>query len=104
MLFVNSKSGRGKGFVNQPFGKNMVAEISHEIAMLLGKPNIKNYTFHSFRRSSALTARNSAHEVATGNTAGINMVNFCSTNSEDMHTTSTDVKLETDPLELEEPV
>ena len=51
-IIVNSHSGRGNGFVNQPFGKNMVTEISHEVAKILGKPNQSDFTFNSFRRSS----------------------------------------------------
>ena len=39
--------------MNQPLGKNMIAEVSHEVARTLGQPNHADYTFHSFRRSSA---------------------------------------------------
>ena len=34
----------------------MIAEVSHEVARTLGKPNHADYTFHSFRRSSATAA------------------------------------------------
>ena len=32
---------------------NLIAEVSHEVARTLGQPNHADYTFHSFRRSSA---------------------------------------------------
>lgn len=45
-------TGRGNSFVKQPLGKNMLFTVSHEIARLLGKPSVTEYTFHSFRRSA----------------------------------------------------
>ena len=50
-------TGRKNGsLVNQPMGRNMLAEVPHQVARFLGKPNVEDYTFHSFRRSSATAA------------------------------------------------
>ena len=89
---VNSYPGRGKGFVNLPFGKNMVNELSHEIAKILGKPNQSDFTFHSFRRSSAVAS------IDTG-TSGL----LCHGTGKAGRSNSldTDIKLEADPLQIE---
>ena len=44
------------GLVSQPMGRNKVAEVPHEVARFLGKERPEDYTFHSFRRSSATAA------------------------------------------------
>ena len=49
-------NGRGDCFVNQPLGRNTIAAVPHQVAETLGLANPKNYTFHSFRRSSATAA------------------------------------------------
>lgn len=45
--------------VAQVMGKNKIADVPHEIARLLKLPDPANYTFHSFRRSSASMAADS---------------------------------------------
>ena len=42
--------------VPQPMGKNMVAKVPHEVASLLKLDDPAEYTFHSFRRTSATEA------------------------------------------------
>jgi hypothetical protein len=39
-----------------PIGRNMLFKVPHKIAELLGLPNPSSYTFHSFRRTSAIMA------------------------------------------------
>jgi site-specific recombinase XerD len=41
---------------SQPMGRNMVAKIPHELASRFNLPNPAEYTFHSFRRTSATSA------------------------------------------------
>ena len=50
-------TGRKNGnIINQVLGRNMMAEIPHQIAEFLGKDQPQLFTFHSFRRSSATAA------------------------------------------------
>ena len=50
-------TGRKSSFlVAQPMGKNSMAKVPHELAVLLHLPNVSSYTFHSFRRTSATRA------------------------------------------------
>jgi hypothetical protein len=42
--------------INQAMGRNMVARVPHEVAVLLKLDNPTLYTFHSFRRTSATIA------------------------------------------------
>ena len=49
-------TGRADHYVNIPMGRNMVADIPHVIATYLELPNAHEFTFHSFRRSSATAA------------------------------------------------
>ena len=53
VFYTGRKNG---GLVAQPMGRNMLAEVPHQVARWLGKPNPEDYTFHSFRRSSATAA------------------------------------------------
>ena len=53
VFYTGRKNG---GLVNQPMGRNMLAEVPHEVARFLGKENVEDFTFHSFRRSSATAA------------------------------------------------
>jgi hypothetical protein len=41
-----------------PIGKNMVGKVPHDVATRLGLPNAEDYTFHSYRRTSATSAAN----------------------------------------------
>ena len=49
-------TGRQLCFADVPMGKNIIAKVPHEMANFLKKTNAKDYTFHSFRRSSATVA------------------------------------------------
>jgi hypothetical protein len=40
----------------QPMGKNMLSNLPHELAKFLNLPDAENFTFHSFRRTSATSA------------------------------------------------
>ena len=53
VFYTGRKNG---GLVAQPMGRNMLSEVPHQVARFLGKPNPEEYTFHSFRRSSATAA------------------------------------------------
>lgn len=49
-------TGRGNKFINQPLGKNCVSNVAHDVAAVLNLDDAKNYSFHSFRRSSVTQA------------------------------------------------
>ena len=50
-------TGRKDGsLTKQVMGRNMVSDVPHLVANWLGKENPEDYTFHSFRRSSATAA------------------------------------------------
>merc|ERR1712098_504609 len=51
-------TGRHDCFVKLPMGKNILSNIPHEIAGRLQFENIKDYTFHSFRRTAAINFAN----------------------------------------------
>ena len=53
VFYTGRKNG---GLQSQPMGRNMLCEVPHQIARFLGKPNPEDFTFHSFRRSSATAA------------------------------------------------
>ena len=53
VFYTGRKNG---GLVSQPMGRNKLAEVPHEVARFLGKERPEDYTFHSFRRSSATAA------------------------------------------------
>ena len=53
VFYTGRKNG---GLVGQPMGRNMLAEVPKQVARFLGKPNVEDFTFHSFRRSSATAA------------------------------------------------
>ena len=53
VFYTGRKNG---GLVAQPMGRNMLCEVPHQVARFLGKSNPEDYTFHSFRRSSATAA------------------------------------------------
>lgn len=57
-------TGRPYSFVNLPMGKNIVSAVPKEMARWLNKENISEFTFHSFRRTSATHA---ADRGATAN-------------------------------------
>jgi len=46
----------GNSIKNQPMGRNMLGKVPHDIATCLKLVNPINYTFHSFRRMSAMAA------------------------------------------------
>ena len=52
-------TGKELAFINLPLGKNEVSEVPKLMAKFLEKENIKGYTFHSCRRSSATAAADS---------------------------------------------
>ena len=52
-------TGRHVCYADVPMGKNIIAKIPHEMATFLKKSNSKDFTFHSFRRSSATAAADS---------------------------------------------
>lgn len=52
-------TGRQASFVTQPMGKNMISTVPKEMARWLKKENTEEFTFHSFRRSSATHAADS---------------------------------------------
>ena len=52
-------TGRQLYFADIPIGKNLIAKIPHEMAEFLKKETAANFTFHSFRHSSATTAADS---------------------------------------------
>ena len=56
---------RGGRCVNQPVGKNKIAEIPCKIATYLNLDNPKTYTGHSFRRTSTTLLANTGAEVLT---------------------------------------
>ncbi len=49
---------RGTHLRGVPIGKNMVGKVPHDVATRLGLPNAEDYTFHSYRRTSATSAAN----------------------------------------------
>ena len=53
VFYTGRKNG---GLVKQPMGRNSLSSVPHEVARFLGKSNPEDYTFHSFRRSSATAA------------------------------------------------
>ena len=53
VFYTGRKNG---GLVAQPMGRNKLCEVPHEVARFLGKSNPEDFTFHSFRRSSATAA------------------------------------------------
>ena len=53
VFYTGKKDGH---LTRQVMGRNMLCEIPHQVAEFLGKENIQDYTFHSFRRSSATAA------------------------------------------------
>ena len=53
VFYTGRKNG---GLVAQGMGRNKLAEVPHEVAKFLGKENWQDFTFHSFRRSSATAA------------------------------------------------
>ena len=53
VFYTGRKNG---GLVSQPMGRNKLAEVPHEVARFLGKERPEDFTFHSFRRSSATAA------------------------------------------------
>ena len=52
-------TGKHSSFVTIPLGKNMVAAVPKEMARWLQKENMNEFTFHSFRRTSATHAADS---------------------------------------------
>ena len=46
----------GNSLKNQPMGRNMLGKVPHDVATRLKLANPANYTFHSFRRTSATAA------------------------------------------------
>jgi integrase len=52
-------TGRQLNFVDVPVGRNIIGKVPHEMATYLKKPNVAEFTFHSFRRSSATAAADS---------------------------------------------
>ena len=52
-------TGRQLHFADVPIGKNLIAKVPHEMAEFLKKETVANFTFHSFRRSSATAAADS---------------------------------------------
>ena len=60
VFYTGRKNG---GLVNQPMGRNMLCGVPHEVARFLGKENPEDYTFHSFRRSSATAAADAGATV-----------------------------------------
>ena len=48
-------TGRHDCFVKSPMGRNYLTNIPHKIAGRLDLDEVKDYTFHSFRRSAATT-------------------------------------------------
>lgn len=59
-LFLRYKNGK---CVNQPVGRNIFAKIPSDIATFLNLENAKNYSGHSFRRTSATLLANSGVDV-----------------------------------------
>ncbi len=62
---LNKFTGRGwwtgtKGDMLRatPMGKNMIAKVPHDVSMRLKLPKPEDYTFHSYRRTSATSASN----------------------------------------------
>ena len=53
VFYTGRKDGK---LTKQVMGRNMVAQVSHQVADWLGKENVDEYTFHSFRRSAATAA------------------------------------------------
>ena len=53
VFYTGRKDGK---LTRQVMGRNMVSEVSHQVAEWLGKENVRDYTFHSFRRSAATAA------------------------------------------------
>ncbi len=41
-----------------PMGKNMIGKVPHDVATRLKLPKPEDYTFHSYRRTSATSAAN----------------------------------------------
>ena len=52
-------TGKHSSFVSTPLGKNMVSAVPKEMARWLKKDNMNDFTFHSFRRTSATHAADS---------------------------------------------
>ena len=52
-------TGKHSSFVTVPLGKNMVSAVPKEMARWLQKENVDEFTFHSFRRTSATHAADS---------------------------------------------
>jgi integrase len=50
--------GVGHTFKKVPMGKNMVAKVPHELAKRFNLANPEEYSFHSYRRTSATAAAN----------------------------------------------
>ena len=59
-LFLRYKNGK---CINQPVGRNIFAKIPSDIATFLNLENAKNYSGHSFRRTSATLLANSGVDV-----------------------------------------
>ena len=53
VFYTGKKDGQ---LTRQVMGRNMLSEVPHMVAEFLGKENPEDYTFHSFRRSSATAA------------------------------------------------
>ena len=53
VFYTGKKDGH---LTRQVMGRNMLSEVPHMVAEFLGKENPQDYTFHSFRRSSATAA------------------------------------------------
>ena len=49
VFYTGRKNG---GLVAQPMGRNMLAEVPKQVARFLGKPNVEEFTFHSFHLTS----------------------------------------------------
>ena len=49
---------KGNILKNQPMGKNMVGKVPHDVATRLRLAKPEDYTFHSYRRTSATSAAN----------------------------------------------
>ena len=74
VFYTGRKDGQ---LTRQVMGRNMLSEVPHMVAEFLGKENPQDYTFHSFRRSSATAA---ADQGATAQ----QMVDFFGWNSHGM--------------------
>ena len=51
-------STKGLIFKNIPMGRNMISKVPHAVTTRLNKENPELYTFHSYRRASAISAAN----------------------------------------------